>query len=67
VLISCDSYSLKFLNSWGHMWGGNGCFRVEDHTVLELDEASSKSSICFYYVYNAAYVLTAEELYACMR
>jgi hypothetical protein len=49
------------------MWGGNGCFRVEDHTVLELDEASGKSSVGFYHVYNAAYGLTAEELYAYRR
>ncbi|OCK77628.1 hypothetical protein K432DRAFT_260430, partial [Lepidopterella palustris CBS 459.81] len=61
VLISCDSRSLKFLNSWGHDWGDHGCFRVEDYAVLELDEASGESIVCFYDVYNAAYDLTAEE------
>ncbi len=40
VLISCDARSLTFLNSWGHQWGNNGSFSVEDLTVLELDGAS---------------------------
>ena len=40
VLVGCDPHSLTFLNSWGHQWGNNGSFGVENHTVLELDGAS---------------------------
>ncbi|OIW32948.1 hypothetical protein CONLIGDRAFT_676771 [Coniochaeta ligniaria NRRL 30616] len=35
ILTSCDPQSLTFLNSWGHGWGNNGSFRIEDSTVLE--------------------------------
>ncbi len=46
--ISCDPHSITFLNSVGKTWGNKGSFRVEDHTVLELESASEATSVSFY-------------------
>jgi hypothetical protein len=75
VLFKCDPHSLTFLNSWGKEWGNKGSFSIEDHTVLELDDASEATSVCFYDVYwleedlttieQQAYTLKVDkELYA---
>jgi hypothetical protein len=61
VLVGCDPHSLTFLNSWGHQWGNNGSFGVENHTVLELDGASQATRVCFYDVYWLERDLTAVE------
>ncbi|KAH7336028.1 hypothetical protein BKA65DRAFT_458517 [Rhexocercosporidium sp. MPI-PUGE-AT-0058] len=61
VLFKCDPHSLTFLNSWGKEWGNKGSFSIEDHTVLELDDASEATSVCFYDVYWLEEDLTAIE------
>lgn len=61
VLSKCDPRSLTFPNSWGHEWGKDGTFSVEDHTVLELDGASKAIRVCFYDVYWLESDLTAVE------
>jgi len=61
VLSKCDPRSLTFLNSWGHQWGKDGSFSVEDHTVLELDGTSEATHVCFYDVYWLESDLTAAE------
>jgi hypothetical protein len=61
VLVGCNPHSLTFLNSWGHEWGTNGSFSVENHTVLEMGSASQTTRACFYDVYWLENDLTAVE------
>jgi hypothetical protein len=61
VLVSCNPHSLTFLNSWGHQWGNNGSFSIEDHTVLEMDGASGPISVRFYDVFWLQRKLTEKE------
>jgi hypothetical protein len=61
VLFKCHPHSLTLLNSWGEEWGNKGSFSIEDHTVLELDDASEATSVCFYDVYLLEEDLTAIE------
>ncbi|GAD99608.1 hypothetical protein NECHADRAFT_97479 [Paecilomyces variotii No. 5] len=49
VMVSCDPHSLTFLNSWGHNWGNNGSFSVENRTVLEPNPPAAR--VRFYDVY----------------
>ena len=37
VLTSFNSKCLTFMNSWGHDWGDNGFFRVQNTEVLQLE------------------------------
>jgi hypothetical protein len=61
VLIRCAPRCLTFLNSWGHNWGDNGSFSVEDHTVLQRDSQASSSPVYFYDVYWLESDLTETE------
>lgn len=61
VLARCDPHSLTFLNSWGHQWGNNGSFSIENPAVLELKGASEWARMCFYDVYWFESELTARE------
>ncbi|CAI6059520.1 unnamed protein product [Clonostachys chloroleuca] len=49
VLTNCEPKSLTLLNLWGTSWGNEGSFRIEDHTVLELDVETARMS--FYDVF----------------
>ncbi|KAJ4318661.1 hypothetical protein N0V84_006749 [Fusarium piperis] len=51
VLTGCEPLSLTLLNSWGKNWGDRGRFSIEDHTVLELDDATGATRMRFYDVY----------------
>ena len=61
VLIGCDPCTLTFLNSWGSQWGNNGSFSVEDHTVLEVDNAPEGARVCIYDVFWFEHDLTSAE------
>lgn len=61
VLVKCAPNSLTFLNSWGHQWGDNGSFSIEDHTVLEARGAPDWARMQFYDVYWYENDLTAGE------
>lgn len=51
ILTGCAPDSLTFLNSWGLSWGAQGSFMVEDHAVLEIDNAAPLQKVHFYDVF----------------
>ncbi|KAL3441344.1 hypothetical protein BJX65DRAFT_299836 [Aspergillus insuetus] len=59
VLIGCSPNSLTLLNSWGRDWGDDGCFIVEDHTVLQT--TSHDLRVKFYNVFWRECDLRASE------
>lgn len=67
VLTQCDPRSLTFLNSWGHQWGNNGSFSIENASVLDPINADKWDGMRFIDVYWYEQDLTAGEQKAYQR